>query len=223
MISMERCLKILEIPKEKENYLEKDENLIDYTEEKEEKNNQEKENLSLIVMDKSKKIWPSKGNIEFANYQAKYRPDMPVVLDNLNFNIFSGEKVGVVGRTGSGKSTICNSLFRIIEPHQGTIFIDGEDITGLGLSKLRQNLTIIPQDSCIFGGTLKTNVDPLGKYSDTEIYDALKMVGFNLETENEIDKEIDEQASNLSVGEKQLICIARAILRVIFFINFLEN
>jgi len=253
MVSMERCLKFLDIPQEKQAKMDIDDYMIDpandnvqtydkkgkintsnedikinfnnnfleneYLKEDKNNNNDDEKPINEInanqIAKGNKKMWPSKGIIEFKNYSVKYRKDTPIVLENLNFMINSGEKIGIVGRTGSGKSTICNSLFRIIEPYQGSIFIDGVDITSLGLNKLRKNLTIIPQDPFILKGTLKYNVDPLNIFKDEQLEDVLKMVGFNLTADVKgIYKEIGDQGDNLSVGEKQLICIARAILRV---------
>ena len=125
------------------------------------------------------------------------------------------EKVGVVGRTGSGKSTICLCLFRILEPLTGTIYIDDEDITTIGLDLLRKNITIIPQDPCLMEGTLKYNIDPFNKFQEEEIISILKKIGFEYtESDDKIlDRKIEQSGTNLSVGEKQLICICRAILR----------
>ena len=192
MVSMERCLKYLEITSEKPAQLESDNELI------------------------SQK-WPTKGEIRFENYSVKYRPNTEIVLKNLSFTINGMEKVGVVGRTGSGKSTICLCLFRILEPLEGTIYIDDKDICNIGLDLLRNNITIIPQDPCLMAGTLKYNIDPFNKTEDKEILQILNKIGFegsNLkEGENLLDKEIEQNGKNLSVGEKQLVRIARAILR----------
>lgn len=192
MVSMERCLKYLEITSEKPAQLESDNELV------------------------SQK-WPTKGEIRFENYSVKYRPNTEIVLKNLSFTINGKEKVGVVGRTGSGKSTICLCLFRILEPLEGTIYIDDKDICNIGLDLLRNNITIIPQDPCLMAGTLKYNIDPFNKTEDKEILQILNKIGFegsNLkEGENLLDKEIEQNGKNLSVGEKQLVCIARAILR----------
>jgi len=190
MVSMERCLKYTEIESENPSIIDNDKNL--------EKNN-----------------WPNKGKIKFENYSVKYRPNTEIVLKNLNIEINSKEKIGVVGRTGSGKSTICLCLFRILEPLEGTIYIDDIDIKNIGLDILRKNITIIPQDPCLFEGTLKFNIDPFDEINNYDIIKILKEIGFEYtENDNEImDKMIEQNGNNLSVGEKQLVCIARAIIR----------
>jgi len=122
--------------------------------------------------------WPSTGSIEFLDYCVKYRPDKEMVLKNLDISIESGEKIGIVGRTGSGKSTMALSLFRILEGCQGQIKIDGVDISTIDLQKLRKNLTIIPQDPSLLKGTLKYNIDPLDQFTEEEIITVIKSVGF---------------------------------------------
>ena len=161
------------------------------------------------------KNWPKEGKIRFENYSVKYRPNTEIVLKNLNFSINGNEKIGIVGRTGSGKSTICLCLFRILEPFKGKIYIDDEDITTIGLNLLRTNITIIPQDPCLMEGTLKYNIDPFNKISNEKIITILKKIGFEYtESDDKIlDRKIEQNGTNLSVGEKQLICICRAILR----------
>ena len=190
MVSMERCLKYTIIKGENSSIMENDENLIN-------------------------KNWPEEGKITFINYSVKYRPNTEIVLKNLNIKINPKEKIGVVGRTGSGKSTICLCLFRILEPLNGKILIDDVDITTIGLDLLRQNITIIPQDPCLLEGSLKYNIDPFERTSNNEIIKILKEIGFEYtESDNDIlNKNIEQNGSNLSVGEKQLICIARAIIR----------
>ena len=191
MISMERCIKYMQIIQEAPSHIpEIDDNLIN-------------EN------------WPQNGEIQFQNYSVKYRPDTEIVLKKINFKINAGEKVGICGRTGSGKSTICLCLFRILEPLEGTIFIDNIDITKIGLDLLRKNITIIPQDPCLLEGTLKYNIDPFNKYSDEEIIQILKDIGFEYTESDDLilNKKIEQNGANLSVGQKQLICIARALLR----------
>ena len=139
-----------------------------------------------------------------------------IVLKNINFHLKPGEHLGVVGRTGSGKSTITLCLFRILEAYSGKIYIDGVDISRVGLKKLRESITIIPQDSTLMNGTLRYNIDPVNAYTDKEIIHVMKKIGFdyiiNLNKDG-LDQNISENGSNLSIGEKQLICITRAILR----------
>lgn len=201
MVSMERCLAFTNIQSEK--YLELP------------------SDKELSTNDECNK-WPSQGVIEFKNYTVKYRPDTEIVLKNLSFKIESNERIGVVGRTGSGKSTLCLSLFRILEPTEGTIFIDGIDICNIGLTKLRSSLTIIPQDPSLMKGTLRYNIDPLSLYNDEQITNSMSKVGLTYILENNkdgLDQAISESGNNLSVGEKQLICICRALLRVRLFFN----
>ena len=160
--------------------------------------------------------WPSKGEITFENFNVKYRNDTEMVLKNINFHLKPGEHLGIVGRTGSGKSTISLCLFRILEAYSGKIYIDGVDISKIGLQKLRESITIIPQDSTLMDGTLRYNIDPVKTYSDKEIINVMKKIGFDYiinQNKNGLDQNISENGNNLSVGEKQLICITRAILR----------
>jgi ABC-type multidrug transport system fused ATPase/permease subunit len=146
----------------------------------------------------------------------KYRPTTEVVLDQLTFKALPGEKVGVVGRTGAGKSTICLSLSRIVEIVGGSIVIDGEDISKLDLKDLRASITVIPQDPTMFTGTLRFNLDPESTCSDERILEVLKKASLE-DLLNREDKglltELTENGQNLSSGERQLICICRAILR----------
>ena len=170
--------------------------------------------------------WPVEGSIRFENYSVQYRPETEIVLKNLNLEIEGKEKIGIVGRTGSGKSTIALCLFRILEAKEGKIFIDGTDISQIGLSKLRSNITIIPQDPTLMEGSLRFNIDPLNRHTDQEIENVMREIGFwyicerNLEeNKNKPDNEkglnmtITEDGGNISIGERQLICITRAILR----------
>jgi len=158
--------------------------------------------------------WPARGSIEFKNYFVKYRPNLPHVIDNLSVSINSGEKVGIVGRTGSGKSTFFLSLLRIIEPTHGSILIDGVDISQVGLDDLRNKITVIPQDPMLFKGTLRENMDLLNQYTDQQLWESLEKVCLKekFEGENGLDAAIKDGGENLSAGEKQLLCIGRAIL-----------
>ncbi len=157
--------------------------------------------------------WPSEGAIKFENYQMKYRDDTEMVLRGVDATIFPGEKIGIVGRTGSGKSSLCLSLFRIVEPYSGKIFIDGVDVTEIGLDILRQKLCVIPQDPVLFKGTVRYNLDPFEENADGEMIEILRILFPEEDPEQLLDKEVQEGGSNFSVGQKQLICIARAIIR----------
>ena len=160
------------------------------------------------------------GDIKLDHVCIKYRPQLDNALEDLSVNIKFGEKICVVGRTGSGKSTIILGLFRLIETYKGAIYINNMNIKNIPLKILRRHLGIVPQEPKIFSGTLKFNLDPLKKYSDFEINNAVREVGlFNLMKENgrDIRKKLNiklrENGGNLSLGEKQLICLARIILR----------
>lgn len=250
LISLERCMTFTEIQKEigyKEDYIPKEERLL------REKNNI-KEDSSIPDLSN----WPQKGSIKFTNYTVRYRPDTEIILNNLNLTIPAAMKLGIVGRTGSGKSTLCLALFRIIDPTEGTIFIDDVDILNIDLIKLRKCLTIIPQDPTLVQGSLRYNIDPLNEFKDEDIIKIIKKVSFdvllfgteekmvsnnklvrmksmsnssvidinnnnnnNSNIDNDISDDlmilqimVDEGGSNFSVGERQMVCIIRALLRV---------
>ncbi|XP_020828220.1 ATP-binding cassette sub-family C member 3 [Phascolarctos cinereus] len=160
--------------------------------------------------------WPQRGEVEFVNYSVRYREGLELVLKNLSLRVKGGEKVGIVGRTGAGKSSMTLSLFRILEAAQGEIHIDGVNIASIGLHDLRSMLTIIPQDPVLFSGTLRMNLDPLGKYSDEEMWQALELSSLHKFVRSQpegLDFECSEGGENLSVGQRQLVCLARALLR----------
>uniref|UniRef100_A0A8C9FD37 MRP2 protein n=1 Tax=Pavo cristatus TaxID=9049 RepID=A0A8C9FD37_PAVCR len=160
--------------------------------------------------------WPSKGEIQFVDYKVRYRPELELVLLGITCNIGSTEKVGVVGRTGAGKSSLTNCLFRVLEAAGGKIIIDGLDIATIGLHDLRQNLTIIPQDPVLFTGTLRMNLDPFDQYTDEEVWKALELAhlkAYVQELPERLQHNVSEGGENLSVGQRQLVCLARALLR----------
>ncbi|XP_075279640.1 ATP-binding cassette sub-family C member 2 [Opisthocomus hoazin] len=159
--------------------------------------------------------WPSKGEIQFVDYKVRYRPELELVLQGITCNIGSTEKVGVVGRTGAGKSSLTNCLFRVLEAAGGTIMIDEVDIATIGLHDLRQNLTIIPQDPVLFTGTLRMNLDPFDQYADEEVWKALELAHLKTYVQDLPEgllHVVSEGGENLSVGQRQLVCLARALL-----------
>ena len=185
------------------------ERLQDYIE------NTPKEESDEAPIEEIKEDWPSNGTLVFDNYTTGYR-EGPNVLTELSFTISNQEKIGIVGRTGSGKSTMILSLLRIIEARQGRILLDGIDISMIPLETLRTALGLIPQDPVCFIGSIRYNLDPFNKYSDKEIWNSLKNVqlqGFVESQRNGLDYMIEENGENISVGQRQLLCIARALLR----------
>ncbi|XP_029015058.1 multidrug resistance-associated protein 1 [Betta splendens] len=160
--------------------------------------------------------WPTEGCIELKGFGLRYRQDLDLAIRNINISISGGEKVGIVGRTGAGKSSLTLGLFRIIERAEGHIFIDGVDIAQLGLHELRSRITIIPQDPVVFSGSLRMNLDPFDSYSDEEVWRALEfshLKNFISNLPDKLNYECSEGGENLSVGQRQLLCLARALLR----------
>lgn len=160
--------------------------------------------------------WPSKGKINFNGYSTRYRDGLELVLKEISFEIKGGHRVGVVGRTGAGKSSLTLALFRLVEAADGRITIDGVDIGQLGLYDLRSRITIIPQDPVLFTGTLRLNLDPFEKHSDADLWTALELAHLKPFVEGldeGLSHPVSEGGENLSVGQKQLICLARAVLR----------
>ncbi|TMS17566.1 Multidrug resistance-associated protein 5 [Larimichthys crocea] len=160
--------------------------------------------------------WPQQGKITFQDVEMRYRDDLPLVLKNLSFTILPEETIGIVGRTGSGKSSLGVALFRLVELTGGSITIDGINIAQIGLDDLRSKLAIIPQEPVLFIGTVRTNLDPWDQYSDSQIWEALEKTHIKemvSQLPHSLHSEVTENGENFSVGERQLLCVARALLR----------
>jgi len=160
--------------------------------------------------------WPDKGEINIEGLKLRYRPGLPLVLKGVNLSIRSKEKIGVVGRTGSGKSSLILALFRLVEAESGSITIDGHDIAVLGLHDLRSRLALIPQDPVLFSGDIRKNLDPFDTCSDQEIWEVLGKVELEAYVRAQpegLGATVAEGGENFSSGQKQLICVGRALLR----------
>ncbi|KAJ2548614.1 hypothetical protein IWW35_004111 [Coemansia sp. RSA 1878] len=164
--------------------------------------------------------WPTTGDVCIEDLVIEHVPGVPV-LHGISLHVRHGEKIGVVGRTGAGKSTLSLALLRFIEAAKGRVLIDNVDIADVGLSELRRGVTIIPQDPVLFNGTIKFNLDPAGEHPDELIWDALKRAYLvrSADVDHEsgafdsLDAEIKENGQNLSLGQRQLVAIARALVR----------
>lgn len=174
--------------------------------------------------------WPEKGEIDVKDLSLRYAPELPRVIKNVSFHVKPCSKIGIVGRTGAGKSTIITAFFRFLDPESGSICIDGVDISKIGLNDLRQAITIIPQDPTLFTGTIRTNLDPFKQYTDEQIFEALTRVNLigrgerESSTDNsdsgenrnkflDIESVVTEGGNNLSQGQRQLMCLARSLLK----------
>ena len=173
--------------------------------------------------------WLGKGSVSAQNISYRYKPELPLVLKNISFDVKENQKIGIVGRTGSGKSTMTLGMLRILEicqnedESQGQLIMDKTDVSEIGLHHLRHSVAMIPQDPLLFSGTLKSNIDPFGKHSDEEIANSLKKAHIWDDIKEESSEEdplrrklyskIDEEGSNYSLGQRQLICLARALIR----------
>ena len=169
-----------------------------------------------IEGEKPSSDWPELGEVTFNQYAMRYREGLDLVVKGINCSIKGGEKIGIVGRTGAGKSSLTMAMFRLCEPAEGGMVIDKKDTSKLGLHDLRPKITIIPQEPVLFSGSLRMNLDPFNIYSDDQIWSALKLShlhSFVSSLEDGIMHEIAEGGDNLSVGQRQLVCLARALLK----------
>ncbi|KAJ3029936.1 UNVERIFIED_CONTAM: hypothetical protein HDU68_010622 [Siphonaria sp. JEL0065] len=214
----------------------------------------EQEAAAIVDHNRPPANWPQQGSLTVSNLEMRYAPDQEPVLQNVTFSVKGGEKIGVVGRTGAGKSSLTLSLFRIVEPTAGTITIDGIDISTIGLYDLRSKITMIPQDPVLFAGTIRSNLDPFGEYDDAALWSALKQVRFMESLQSLSSKEkngkapversssettldeaistnggeelsesertgvtleatVSEGGNNFSQGQRQLLCLSRALLK----------
>ncbi|EFX63846.1 ABC protein, subfamily ABCC, partial [Daphnia pulex] len=179
----------------------------------------ESEGPAVVQERRPPKDWPQRGSILFSNVKMRYRPNLPLVLillNNVSFHIRPKEKIGIVGRTGSGKSSLGVALFRLVDLASGLIEIDGINISEIGLEDLRSKLSIIPQDPVLFIGTVRYNLDPFQKYDDDVIWEAIGRTNMKEKIKalpGKLDSAVIENGENFSVGERQLLCMARALLR----------
>ncbi|KAG4995850.1 hypothetical protein AAZX31_10G019000 [Glycine max] len=160
--------------------------------------------------------WPGEGHVDIKDLQVRYRPNTPLVLKGITLSINGGEKIGVVGRTGSGKSTLIQVFFRLVEPTGGKIIIDGIDISALGLHDLRSRFGIIPQEPVLFEGTVRSNIDPTGQYTDEEIWKSLERCQLKdavASKPEKLDTSVVDNGDNWSVGQRQLLCLGRVMLK----------
>lgn len=167
--------------------------------------------------------WPEKGEIIFDNVEMRYRAELPLVLSGMTMHVAGGERIGIVGRTGAGKSSIMATLFRLVEVSGGRITIDGLDISTIGLQDLRSRMAIIPQDPTLFRGTIRSNLDPFGEHTDLELWSALRQAdlvpsGSSGPEDRDsgrihLDSAVEEDGLNFSLGQRQLMALARALVR----------
>jgi len=163
-----------------------------------------------------KEDWPNEGALEFQGIWMRYRPELDPVLKGVSFEVSPGDKIGIVGRTGSGKSSLIVTLFRLVEPFEGKIVLDGIDILTLGLDDVRGRIAAIPQDPVLFSGSVRQNLDPYQRHSDSELWDALSHVALKdviSALPEGLSARVAEGGENFSLGQRQLLCVGRALLR----------
>jgi ATP-binding cassette subfamily C (CFTR/MRP) protein 4 len=176
----------------------------------------QQEAASVLPKDSELRVWPAFGSLEYSGVTMRYRPELNPALDGLSFKIEGGKKLGIVGRTGSGKSSIIVSLLRLTEVEKGQVLIDGQDLQGVGLTTLRRSIAMIPQEPVLFGKTtLRYNLDPIGEHADAALEHALREVRMDDKEvlPDGILTELQEGGNSFSVGQRQLLCMARAVLR----------
>nr|XP_043614912.1 ABC transporter C family member 8-like [Erigeron canadensis] len=171
---------------------------------------------AIVENNRPPTTWPSNGRIDLQDVKIRYRPNAPLVLKGITCTFKEGTRVGIVGRTGSGKTTLITALFRLVEPDSGKIHVDGVDICSIGLKDLRMKLSVIPQEPTLFKGSIRTNLDPLGLHSDDEIWKALEKCQLKNTISsllNGLDYSVSDEGENWSMGQRQLFCLGRVLLR----------
>lgn len=179
------------------------------------KNLPSEHNSIELTLNNTNNNWPNRGEIIIKNLSTSYREDLPIILNHLSVTFQAGKRTGIIGRTGAGKSTLFQAFYRMVFFHSGEIIIDGIDIMKLPLDKVREIFTIVPQEPHLFSGTLKYNLDRTGKYTEEQIWQALtdvQLAQYIDSLPGKLNYEIAEKGGNFSVGQRQLLCMARAIL-----------
>eukprot|EP00250_Pteridium_aquilinum_P019390 c24411_g1_i1 orf=197-4072(-) len=175
-----------------------------------------KEAPAVVESNRPPAQWPEKGEVSLQRLQIRYREHSPLILKGITCTFYGGQKIGVVGRTGSGKTTLISALFRLVEPAHGKIYIDGIDIGSIGLHDLRFKLGIIPQDPVLFQGTVRTNLDPLNQYTDFDIWEALRksqLLDVIEKLPLRLESPVSDRGENWSTGQRQLFCLGRVLLK----------
>ena len=170
----------------------------------------------IITSGPDLKDWPTRGRISFRDVTMRYRPGLALALKDISFDVSPQEKIGIVGRTGAGKSSITSVLFRLVDIDSGSVHIDGIDIFSIPLHELRSRISIIPQDPVLFRGSIRKNLDPFKEYELQELMRVLECVHLKQKInnlKNGINNLVNENGANFSAGERQLLCMARAMLR----------
>lgn len=165
--------------------------------------------------EKTPQNWPTEGRIDIDHINMRYRPELEPVLHDMTLHIDSKKKIGIVGRTGAGKSSLLVALLRLVNIEEGHIYIDNIDINSIGVGDVRRAVAVIPQDPILFSGSIRYNLDPFDEYTDAEIWNILEMTQMKsiiAEMPEQLGAKVQEKGENFSVGQRQLLCLSRSIL-----------